>query len=143
MLKTKSFDLMNDAGMNELLEQYPLAEGASIFVSDGKICIPYDDGEAENETIIKVKSLIEINKLKRKIAVVEQSQKKLEIILVDLKKKYDTAEADFKSAPNNKKFEAIKNEIVAAMAHCESQVRQNNGQLDDMNVDILLFEGTL
>lgn len=139
MLKTKSFDLMDDVGINTLLDLYPLAEGATIFVSDGKICIPFDDGMPETLEQEKVKVKIEVNKLNRKIAVIEQSQKRLEIILNKLGIELNTAEADFKSAPNNKKFEAIKNEVVAGIAHCESQARQNNRQIDDMKIDIELL----
>ncbi len=140
MLKTQSFDLMDFDGMNELLAVYPLAEGASIFVSDGKISIPYDDGEPETVEMVKMRAKIEINKLNRKIEVVNQTQKRLETILATLAGEYATAEADFKSAPNNKKFEAIKNEIVSAIAHTESQVRQNNRQIYDMQLDITLYE---
>lgn len=143
MLKTKSFDLMDDEGINALLDVYSLAEGASIFVSEGKICIPYDDGQPESDAQKNMKIRIEINKIERKVEVLEFSNKKFDIILEELAKNYDTAEADFKSAPNNKKFEAIKNEIVSAIAHCESQVRQNNRQIDDMNVEQSLWEGLL
>lgn len=49
MLKLKSFEMSQDTEMNELLSQYRLAKGASVFVSEGKIVIPYEDGEPMND----------------------------------------------------------------------------------------------
>jgi hypothetical protein len=38
--------------MNELLSKYRLASGAHILVSNGEVCIPYEDGEVPNETYL-------------------------------------------------------------------------------------------
>jgi len=143
MLKTKSFDLMDDVGINALLEQYPLAEGASIFVSEGKICIPYEDGEPENEAQQSVRTMAEINKMVRQIGVIEHSNKVLEVIKKDLEAKFATADADFKSAPNNKRFEADRKELEDAIRHNDSQIRQNVAELERMELNIKLFKETL
>lgn len=139
MLKTKSFDLMDSDGINALLEQYPLAEGASIFVSEGKICIPYEDGEPETDEVRRVKVCAEVNKMERQIAVIEHSNKVLDVIKKDLEAKFATADADYKSAPNNKRFEADRKEIEDAIRHNDAQVRQNVAELERMQLNIKLF----
>jgi hypothetical protein len=48
MLKVQSFDIMDSDGMNELLSKHRLASGAHILVTDGKVCIPYEDGQEPN-----------------------------------------------------------------------------------------------
>lgn len=142
MLKTKSFDLMDDKGINELLAVYPLAEGASIFVSEGKICIPFEDGEPENEAQRTVRTKAEVNKMTKSIPVIEHSNRVLEVIKSDLQAKYATADADFKSAPNNKVFESNRKELEDAIRHNESQVRQNIAELERLQLNIkLLTEG--
>lgn len=143
MLKTKSFDLMDDVGINALLDQYPLAEGASIFVSEGKICIPFEDGEPENEAQRTVKVKAEINKMVRQIAVIEHSNSVLAVIKADLETKFATADADYKSAPNNKRFEADRKELEDAIRHNDAQVRQNVAELERMELNIKLFKETL
>ena len=48
MLQVKSFKFNDDEGINNLLIEFRVAQGASIFVSNGEICIPFEDGEPEN-----------------------------------------------------------------------------------------------
>lgn len=130
---------MDSDGINELLAVYPLAEGASIFVSDGKICIPYENGEPENDSHRSVRAKTEINKMNKQIAVIEHSNKVLDIIKADLDSKFATADADFKSAPNNKRFEADRKEIEDALRHNEMQLRNNVAEIERMGINIKLL----
>ncbi len=132
---------MDDKGMNALLEVYPLAEGASIFVSEGKICIPYEDGEPESDALKAIKVKAEVNKMERQIGVIEHSNHVLEVIKADLEAKYATADADFKSAPNNKQFEAARKELENAMLHNDGQVRQNVAEIERLQLNVKLFSG--
>lgn len=133
---------MDDVGINALLDLYPLAEGANIFVSDGKISIPYEDGEPENASQKTVRIKTEINTLNRQIEVIEQSNKELGVIRADLDDKFDTALADFKSAPNNKSFEANKKELENAIDYNNKSVRNNIAEVERMQLRIkLLTEG--
>jgi hypothetical protein len=142
MLKTKSFDLMDSDGINNLLDQYPLAEGASIFVSEGKICIPFEDGEPENESQKAIRTYTEINKMNKQIDIINHSNKVLEVIKADLDSKFATADADFKSSPNNKRFEASRKELEDALTHNAAQLRQNVAEIERMEINIkLLTEG--
>ncbi len=46
MLKVKSFKFSDAEGMNALLSEHRMASEAHILVSNGEICIPYEDGTA-------------------------------------------------------------------------------------------------
>lgn len=48
MLSVKSFSLKDAEGVNSLLKTARLAGGASVFVSDGQIMIPVEDGKEPN-----------------------------------------------------------------------------------------------
>lgn len=143
MLKTKSFDLMDSDGINALLDEYPLAEGASIFVSEGKICIPYEDGEPENDAQRIVRNRTEVNKMTRQIEIIERSNKELEIIGADLRNKFDTANADFKSAPNNKDFEKKKKELDSAISYNEGHIEKNIAEIERLQLSIKLLNNSL
>jgi septal ring factor EnvC (AmiA/AmiB activator) len=143
MLKTKSFELMDDVGMNELLNLYPLAQGASIFVSDGKICIPYEDGEPENDSQRSIKIKTEINTMLRQIGVIEHAQRVMQSILSDLDVKMAEATADLASNKTNKAFEKRVAELKDAVTHAESQVRQNTAQIEKMQLEIKLYREAL
>jgi hypothetical protein len=143
MLKTKSFDLMDDAGINELLSVYSLAEGASIFVSDGKICIPYEDGLPENTLQRNIKINTEINKLSRQNDVIDHAQRVMDSIIADLEAKLTTAEADLASNVTNKKFEARVKELKDAIEYSQSQVRQNVASIEKNNLEIRLYREEL
>lgn len=143
MLKTKSFDLMDSDGINDLLDQYPLAEGASIFVSEGKICIPFEDGEPENDAQRIIRNRTEVNKMTRQIEIIERSNKELEIIGADLRNKFDTANADFKSAPNNKDFEKKKKELDSAISYNEGHIEKNIAEIERLQLSIKLLNNSL
>lgn len=50
MLQVKSFPITDADGINALLKEYRLAPEAHILVSDGHVCIPFEDGEPMNNT---------------------------------------------------------------------------------------------
>lgn len=134
---------MDSDGINALLDQYPLAEGASIFVSEGKICIPYEDGEPENDAQRIIRNRTEVNKMTRQIELIERSNKEFEIIGADLRNKFDTANADFKSAPNNKDFEKKKNEIDSAITYNEGHIEKNIAEIERLQLSIKLLNNSL
>ena len=143
MLKVKSFDLKDDAGINELLSVYSLAEGASIFVSNGEICIPYEDGLPENTLQRNIKINTEINKLSRQNGVIDHAQRVMASIIADLEAKLTTAEADLASSNTNKKFEARVKELKDAIEYSQSQVRQNVASIEKNNLEIRLYREEL
>lgn len=49
MLQVKSFKISDDKGINELLNKSRLANGAHILITDGYVCVPYEDGLEPNK----------------------------------------------------------------------------------------------
>lgn len=143
MLQVKSFKLTDDAGINELLLNYRLAAGASFFMSEGMICIPFEDGEPANakQQIIDLK--IQINEMLRQQEVLRHSNRVVDVLTGQMKEALLTAEADYKSAPNNKSFEARKKEIEAQILSNESQVRSNTYEINRLDMNIQMFEGDI
>jgi len=62
MLQVKSFKFSDDQGINDLLSKFRLAEGASIFVSNSEIVVPFEDG-------------LEMNVDQKRIAILEEKNK--------------------------------------------------------------------
>lgn len=143
MLKVKSFSIKDDVGINELLTNYRLAEGAHILVTDGYVCIPFEDGEPMTDAQRTIEIKDNINKLVRQIEPMVHSQFVLAELYVELNEKFQTAMADFKSAPNNKKFEVLKKELNDAMVQNESQVRHNDFEIKRIKKNIEVFSKQL
>lgn len=139
MLQVKSFKLTDDEGINELLLNYRLAAGASFFMSEGVICIPFEDGEPANaeQQIIDLK--VQINEMLRQQEVLRHSNRVVEVLSEQMKEALQTAEADYKSAPNNKSFEARKKEIEAQILSNESQIRSNTYEINRLDMNIQMF----
>lgn len=133
---------MDAEGINQLLREYRLAEGAHILVSEGKVCIPFEDGEEMTESQRRVEAREQINRLKRQIEPMLHSQKVLAVLHAELMDKFQGAMADFKSEPNNKKYEAIKNEINDALVQNESQRRHNEHEIRRIEVNIEIYENS-
>lgn len=143
MLQVKSFSITDDVGINNLLSTYRIAEGAHILVTDGQVCIPYEDGEPMSASQVRIETLEQINKLNRQIAPMEHSQRVLTDLQVELDAKFQEAMANFKSEPNNKKFEVIKKELNDAIVNNESQMRHNEHEIKRIKKNIEVFKAGL
>lgn len=81
---------MSDSdSMNELLTNFVRPEGSSLFVSNGEIVIPFEDGESENnkQKLIRFKS--ERNKVEKSVEVITHTSQVVEIQLEELLKQKD------------------------------------------------------
>lgn len=75
MLKVKSFKIKDDKGINNLLLNYRLATGAHILITDGRVCIPYEDGlPPTKEQLISIE-MEHKNTIQEKIDPMVHSQK--------------------------------------------------------------------
>lgn len=102
MLKVKTFKITDDVGMNELLSTYRLAKGAHVFVSEGHLCIPYDDGkpltkEEKIAILMEQRSEVEAN-----VLTIEVANEHLNAVIDDATERLNTAEADLESAKANR-----------------------------------------
>lgn len=93
MLLTKSFEITDSDGINELLVNNHLASGAHILVSDGKVLIPYEDG-APPTTAQRIVELRENqNKLRSEMEIIAHSNHVLAHLVADAEERVNVARA--------------------------------------------------
>ncbi len=140
MLQVKSFSFKEHDEINKLLINYRLAAGAGIFVSEGRIIIPFDDGEPKNakQSIIDYK--IQINEMVDQIGVIHHSNKVMADLIADLHQNLKIAEADYKATPNIKIKEALVKELKNQIDVNHGQVRQNDYEIKRLQRNIELFK---
>lgn len=73
----------------------------------------------------------------------EHSQRVLLDLYSELDPKFQEAMANFKSEPNNKKFEVIKKELNDAMVQNESQRRHNEHEIKRIEKNIEMYRKQL
>lgn len=145
MLKFQSFDFADSDGINALLENNRLAAGAHILVSDGKIVLPYEDGEPNSNAhrILGIKE--QKNTLIAQMDIITHSQKVLDFLIADADSRINTFKADLAEAKTNKggnKGE-IQNHITQgekAREQLVSQKLQNDHEILRMNINIQFFD---
>lgn len=149
MLQVKSFKFSDDSGINELLKNYRIAQGASIFVSNGEICIPYEDGELPTnaQRIISIKE--QKNTMLAQKELIEHSQDVLRVLMEDAKARIDEANANLAEAQGKKgkdKYDGVKvyeqrvQEAQGAYRQLEDQHRQNELELRRLQRNIDIFD---
>lgn len=92
---------MEDAsGLNALLEQFKKAEGVPVFVSNGYMVFPYEDGQPDN-TAFKIITIQEQKiKLERTLSTVKSSLVEHQNAVADAEEKLATANADYAACKN-------------------------------------------
>lgn len=150
MLRLKSFKFDQDVEMNALLDSYRLAQGAHVFVSEGLLIIPYEDGEPKTNTqkIIDVKE--QKNIILEQMGIIEHSQHVLHNLKQDATRRVNEAKADLAEAEGKKggkeKFEAVKEctdtlkQAENALKDVENQYRQNLIEIVRLNLNCELFD---
>ncbi len=149
MLRLKSFKFDQDAEMNALLDTYRLAQGAHVFVSDGLIIIPYEDGEPKTN----VQKIIDIKEQKNiilsQLDIIEHSQDVLSNLKEDATRRVNEAKADLAEAEAKKgkeKFDAVKTctdtlkQAENALKDVENQYLQNTIEIVRLNLNCELFD---
>ena len=150
MLQVKSFKIGDDKGINELLSKYRLAEGAHILVSNGEVCIPYEDGQALSVEQ-KVASIREQqNKFDQERDIIVHSNKVLEFLLNNANERVKEAEANLADADKNytgkEKYAAKKelqkkvDEAKNAVTQLENQALQNDQEITRLSLSIEIYD---
>lgn len=128
MLKVKSFDISDDKGMNEVLSKHRLASGAHILVTDGKVCIPYEDGEPINKDIqvsilseIRNGHLTELLLAEHSLAVNQEREKQMNANL-----------SSSEAIKDKKLFEKIQKD----MEEVRGLIRMNEAEINRLKVNI-------
>ena len=141
MLRVRSFEIADADGINELLAEYHLAGGANILVSDGKVCIPFEDGEPD--TVATKVSILKAqrNATEREKAIILQAQKGLEQMIEDKKQAVAALEVTHKGKPNDKEAERKYKEAQNGLDQLNNQYLMNVHDIRrfDINLAVELF----
>jgi hypothetical protein len=150
MLKVKSFKFSDDAGINELLSNHRLAQGASIFVSNGEICIPYEDGEPMNKEQKTISIKEKINTLIASIEVIEHTITIDQTLLSKVSERYNEVKANLADVETNttgkdsydKKKELSEriDELEKAISEVKSRIMKNEQEVLRMETEIEIYE---
>lgn len=150
MLKVKSFTFDQEKEMNEFLANNLLAKGASVFVSDGKIIFPVEDGEAKSKEQMIFSIQEQKNTILDQLEIVNHSQRVLERLMTDAKPRIDEAKANLAEAASQKRRDRDNNKIklyeqkssVAsnALEQLETQHFQNSMEVARLTLNIELFD---
>lgn len=149
MLRLKSFKFDQEAEMNALLDSYRLAQGAHVFVSEGLLIIPYEDGEPKTSTqkIIDVKE--QKNIILDQMDIIEHSQHVLHNLKQDATRRVNEAKANLAEAEaknGKEKYDATKDcaetlkNAERALKDLEGQEVQNKIELVRLQLNIELFD---
>lgn len=149
MLKVKSFKMSDDEGINALLDEYRLATGAHILISNGELVVPYEDGEPINENQRKITIKENINTTLSKIDVIIHTQsvlkiqeqgiqdeiKKLDeqIVFPDGKKHYE----------QKKELSKLKQRLESTLDQTRNMIIQNQAELTRLRTEIAVYEEVL
>jgi len=136
MLQTQSFEISDSAGVNQLLDKFPLAKGMHILVSEGKIMVPFEDGRAYPPHIVITRYKEEQNLLRDQIGVIRHSQKVMEHLIADCEEKEKAAEAAWANNRSNKALEAKFREAKEGTDHAKNQYRMNAYEINRLELNI-------
>lgn len=140
MLKVKSFEMMDSDGINALLTKYRIASGAHILVSEGKVCIPYEDGEKPTRDQEIVSILEQRNGLLAELNLLVHSIKVNDMQIKDVEQALAIAESVYNVAPNDKEQEKEYNRIKGTLAEMMNLRARNNAEEKRLRTNIELFE---
>jgi len=152
MLQYKTFKLSDYKGINELLENYLLAGGVAIGISNGEICIPYNDGRPMNigQKIIDLKG--QIDETKHKHESILFSVKVNEKQLQGANEQLDTKKADLEEikGEKGKEFYEQKKTIEETIKRLQNVVNQlsvtditSKSELTRMDIEMEVLEGMI
>lgn len=149
MLKTKSFNITDSDGVNELLAKYRLAEGATIFVSNGEIMVPYEDGEPVNNALKIIAIKEDKNKAIHQREIIEHSQLVLDFLISNAKDRVAEEEANLAEAQTKegkKKYDDTKSieerlkGHKSALTQLEQQHQQNAHEIVRYTINCEMYD---
>jgi hypothetical protein len=143
MLRVASFKITDDIGINRLLENYRIAEGAQILISDGHVCIPFEDGAPMTNSQRAVMLKEQKNKVIQQIDIIEHSQGVVDLQIADAQSAFDVAEQEWKQATSDKRLEANKRQKEDALIAAQNMKLQNEHELTRFKRNIELFDETI
>jgi len=149
MLKVKSFKISDDKGINELLTNYRMASGAHILVSEGSLCIPYEDGEKPNKSQLICSLAEQRNNTQTQLDLLIHSQLVLDIQAKGIRKEIERCEAELVTPDSKESYDKGKNlkdevkRLQNVLSQTENQIVMNQSEVTRLNTNIAVFEESI
>jgi hypothetical protein len=140
MLKVASFKITDEDGINALLSTQRVPSDGKILVSNGEICIFYEDGSPISKETRIISCREQINVMVQQLDLIEQSQRVNVVACADLKDKFNFAKAAWDKARSNKALEAAKNVAEGAVVETENLIARNDAEIGRIKLNIEKFE---
>ena len=140
MLQVASFEISDAEGMNALLTTKKLATGMHILVSNGKVCIPYEDGTPPTNAIKLCQIGEQVNAIVAQMDIIEHSQLVMDRLLADALERKNAAEAAHKAATSDKKLEAKFKEAEGAHNETANQILMNKSELTRLQFNLDFYD---
>lgn len=157
MLQLKSFKFEEDKEMSEFLLTHSLHQSASVFTSEGKILIPYEDGMAPT-TEQKIAELGgNRNLLLDKIGIIEHSNRVVEVEIIGIEKqieenkakllpltgKKEDKEADKVARDTNKDAMSEVRRLENIRDEKKRLIVKNQAELTNYHTNVAVYEETI
>ncbi len=149
MLVLKSFDMIDEEGMNDCLSSNVLAEKSAVFVSNGRIVLQVDDGKPMTKDQKIVEAQENINKKRNSIEIITHGDRVNDVRMDNVEEQILKLETDV-VVPGDKKAYDSQKTNEKALAFLKSKKDEfmnirvgNKAQIDDINVEIDIYEQTL
>jgi septal ring factor EnvC (AmiA/AmiB activator) len=146
MLKVASFKITDADGINDLLSKYRLASGAHILISDGQVCVPYEDGTEPNKEQLIIEILEQKNVTLAQYRMLTHSQRVLEEQIKDMEGKIEELRERV-TFPKTKEGYDQRKEVDEEIKRLEkivedtkNQHTQNKAEVYRMEVNFQVFD---
>lgn len=150
MLKIKTFKIEEDANINDFLNKYPRANGGTVFLSEGKIAIPYEDGELESKEVRIIRKKQEIAALHdsrdvnvTSLLVDEEQLKNIQSEIAEIEGQITVLGGSKEAYENNKALEERVKELKKFEEDVKGSIRRHNSEIKRLDINITVHERQL
>lgn len=148
MLKLKSFKFSQGKEISDLLRDFPIASGSDVFVSNGEIIVPIDDGAPMSKERKIVSLRVAKNKEVEKLEIVLHDQLVLEKEISGISGQIKAMEEEmgkieFHTAPKGKKQYDENKEKEAEIKAFKAQIESLKGVQKQKESNMLMNQAQL
>ena len=139
MIQVKSFKISDSDGINKLLNKYRLASGAHILVSEGQICVPYEDGLEANSDQIIAECSEQRNTLSGQLRIIEHSQ---DVVVEQIKAQeqvFEETKAKYEANSSNKLLGEEHKRRKEILTESKRLFQQNQAEEARLRLNVELF----
>lgn len=147
MLQVKSFDITEGEEISKFLHLYRLAEGAHVFISEGKLAIPYEDGNPMTVSQRVIQLQVEKSEFTEKQRLMVHSQRVLEIQKQGIEKEMARVKESINMTPSgkedydkNKSADAELKRLQNVSDQTDNQILMNQAELTRIMTNIAVYD---